>query len=141
LRSCGIYGGHSGTGVGSLRVLRFPCQSIHRLLHTRRYPRLVQEVKWWPTYQVDSVSTHHTKLQGGVSLGRFSSAAKEFRDSALSELHNHCYHCSQNQLVKRTSSLNIVLSCTRIFLRSNLWTFDSSGIWQPDWRETGRAVT
>jgi hypothetical protein len=37
VRSCGICGGQSDTGVGFLRILRFPCQFLsHRLLHTHQ---------------------------------------------------------------------------------------------------------
>jgi hypothetical protein len=38
VKPCRICGGQSGTGAGFLRVLRFPCQSFHRLLHAHHYP-------------------------------------------------------------------------------------------------------
>jgi hypothetical protein len=42
----------------------FPCQfSFHRLLHTHHHPGLVEQAKYWPTHQVDSVSPHPKKLK------------------------------------------------------------------------------
>jgi hypothetical protein len=38
----GVCGGQSGTGVGFLRVLRFPCQSFHLYLHHHDHPGLAQ---------------------------------------------------------------------------------------------------
>jgi hypothetical protein len=38
VRSCGICGGQSGTGIGFLRVLRVSFPKFYRLLHTHHHP-------------------------------------------------------------------------------------------------------
>jgi hypothetical protein len=69
-KSCGICGGHSGTGVGFLRVLRFPMTV--RISPTAPYSPVIRGWYSWPTsgrpgLQVGSVSPypqHELKSEG-----------------------------------------------------------------------------
>jgi hypothetical protein len=66
--TCGICAGQSGTEVGFLRVLRIPLPILipptaSHIFIIIYHPELVQWVKQWSTYQVDSVSPHPKKLK------------------------------------------------------------------------------
>jgi hypothetical protein len=63
VRSCGNCGGQSDTGAGFLRVLQFPLPIFTPRTAPHSSSSIIRDWCYRPTYEVDSVSTHHKKLK------------------------------------------------------------------------------
>jgi hypothetical protein len=67
VKSCGICGGQIDTEAGLFCSTSVSPASSHSTdcctLIFIDHPEVVQYAKWWPTYQVDSVSSHPQKLK------------------------------------------------------------------------------